>query len=182
MFLQRILITTKCSTKFLLTHPLCIHQIKQAIFHLVTVTVCKPARQRRIYVTTNYLTPKHVAVIHTWSAYLLGIVNPGKMENHFVCRIHGNISRCNGCRGIIDKQVPPNDLVIMHEECHYYPHPTTRQMVLSMTPKPKYYHFQLPCLKSKHPAFSFKDLVPSSSGPQLEESHLQLIQHCSYFG
>ncbi len=99
----------------------------------------------------------------------------------YVCRKHGNISRCNGCRGIIDKEPPPNDLVIMHEECHYYPHPTTRQMVLSMTPKPKYYHFQLPCLRSKHPTFSFKDLVPGSSGPQLEESHFQLIQHYSYY-
>ena len=75
----------------------------------------------------------------------------------YVCRIHGNISRCNGCRGIIDKEPPPNDLVIMHEECHYYPHPKTRQMVLSMTPKPKYYHFQLPCLKSKHPTFAFRE-------------------------
>ena len=100
----------------------------------------------------------------------------------YVCRIHGNISRCNGCRGIIDKERAPNDLVIMHEECHYYPHPKTRQMVLSMTPKPKYYHFQLPCLKSKHPTFAFRDLVPGSSGPQLEESHFQLIQHYSHYG
>ena len=99
----------------------------------------------------------------------------------YVCRIHGNISRCNGCRGIIDKEPPPNDLVIMHEECHYYSHPTTRQMVLSMTPKPKYYHFQLPCLKSKHPTFSFRDLVPGSSGPQSEESHFQLIQRYSHY-
>lgn len=51
------------------------------------------------------------------------------------------ISRRNGCQGTIDKQPPPYDLVIMHEECHYYPHPATRQMVLSMATKPKYSRF-----------------------------------------
>jgi hypothetical protein len=48
------------------------------------ITVCKQAKHQHIHVATNYLTPKHLAVIYTWNTDLLRIINPGKMENHFM--------------------------------------------------------------------------------------------------
>lgn len=42
-----------------------------------------------------------------------GVQNNQPWQNgnpFYVCRIYGNISRCNGCMGAIEKATPPNDL------------------------------------------------------------------------
>ena len=80
----------------------------------------------------------------------------------WLCFIHGNISRCNGCKGRIacgqDKKPlpPPDDLVIRHRENVLFLNPNTGVYQQSREARNVYYHPWRTCI-----APHFKAFIPS---------------------
>ena len=84
------------------------------------------------------------------------------LKAYFGCFVHGNISRCNGCKGRIargqDKKSlpPPDDLVIRHRENVLFLNPNTGVYQQSREARNVYYHPWRTCI-----APHFKALIPS---------------------
>ena len=71
----------------------------------------------------------------------------------------GNISRCQGCGGKIERGIdgkvlpPPNDLVVQHKEQVIFQNPHSGIFQLSRDYRNVYYHPRLLCLQRKFPTF-----------------------------
>ncbi len=77
---------------------------------------------------------------------------PAVGDPFFVCFLHGNISRCNGCKGRIrraeDKKPlpPPDDIVLRHKEFVIFQNPNSGMFQQTHTPRNVYYHPQRTCV------------------------------------
>ena len=83
-----------------------------------------------------------------------------EMSNLFwVMFLTGNISRCQGCGGKIERGAdgkvlpPPNDLVVQHKEQVVFQNPNTGTFQLSRDNRNVYYHPRLLCLQRKFSSF-----------------------------
>ena len=78
----------------------------------------------------------------------------------WVMFISGNISRCQGCGGKIERASdgkplpPPQDLVVQHKEQVLFQNPKTGNFQLSHDHRNVYYHPRLTCIQAKFPSFS----------------------------
>ena len=81
----------------------------------------------------------------------------------------GNISRCQGCGGKIERGPdgkvlpPPNDLVLQHKERVICQNPRSGNFQLSCDLRNVYYHPRLLCLQRKFSAFQPKEHIRASN-------------------
>ena len=81
----------------------------------------------------------------------------------------GNISRCQGCGGKIERGMdgkvlpPPGDLVIQHKEQVVFQNPHSGKFQLSRDYRNVYYHPRLSCLQRKFPQFKAVEHIRTSN-------------------
>ena len=90
-----------------------------------------------------------------------------------MCFIHGNISRCHGCKKEILKKSPPNDLCIRHQDWRKYtlPHSEKEQEYFSNV----YYHCKMLCISLNWDNFDGSQLDVSEVYDKLQPLHKEHI-------
>ncbi len=94
----------------------------------------------------------------------------------------GNISRCQGCGGKIERGPdgkvlpPPNDLVIQHKENVMFQNPHSGNFQLSRELRNVYYHPRSLCLQQKFPTFQPAQHIRASNSVFI----CLTVQHMDY--
>ena len=90
---------------------------------------------------------------------------------------HGNISRCNGCRGKIERPPPPNNLILQYKEKVLSQNPNTGMCQLSREPRNVYYHAKMSCISPHfcdfNPAVHIR--VDATAKAKLTDVHIRHI-------
>ena len=71
----------------------------------------------------------------------------------WVMFVHGRISRCQGCRGQIERGSPPSDLVLQHKQQVLFQNPNDGQWQMSRDLRNTYYHPAMKCVTNSEPHF-----------------------------
>ena len=97
-------------------------------------------------------SPPPLISIQQPNVYLRADERPAVEDPFIVGFVHGNIPRCNGCKGRISrgedgKPLPaPNDLVLRHREHVIFQNPNTGLFQQSRDKRNVYYHAQRTCV------------------------------------
>jgi len=105
---------------------------------------------------------------------------PSVETQFWLCFVHGNISRCNGCKGKIGRSEanrplpPPGDIVFHHRETVIFQNPKTGIFQQSKDPRNVYYHALKTCIAPNFLNFNSSHIsIDASIQAQLTSAHVQ---------
>ena len=92
-----------------------------------------------------------------------------------------NISRCQGCRGVIDRKVlqSPKDIAIRYKDFRSYTDPKTN--TTKTTYGNIYFHLDLKCTQKKYPQAVLEDIVAANDTMALlSDAHLMHLNSTGF--
>ena len=115
---------------------------QSAVYQSLHTSTCTQPLQGYNSTQTHHGTPFSIQPFHNGNPFLLIFQ-------------HGNIKRCTGCGGLIEKNSPKN-LVLQHMERYQYPTGNPFESVKYTINKERafYYHARKACLLNRHPYFN----------------------------
>ena len=113
-------------------------------------------------------------------------VQPYHNSNPFILQFqHGNIRKCAGCGGQIEKRSGlPQNLVLQHMERYQYPTSNPFEPIKYTVNKERshYYHARKTCILNRHPYFNTSMIDVTVVQNALSEQHkLQLVIELDLF-
>lgn len=143
---------------------------QSAVYQSLHTSTCTQPLQGYNSTQTHHGTPFSIQPFHNGNPFLLIFQ-------------HGNIKRCTGCGGLIEKNSPKN-LVLQHMERYQYPTGNPFEPVKYTINKERafYYHARKACLLNRHPYFNTSMVDVSVVQNALREQHkLQLVLELDLF-
>ena len=143
---------------------------QSAVYQSLHTSTCTQPLQGYNSTQTHHGTPFSIQPFHNGNPFLLIFQ-------------HGNIKRCTGCGGLIEKNSPKN-LVLQHMERYQYPTGNPFEPVKYTINKERafYYHARKACLLNRHPYFNTSMVDVSVVQNALCEQHkLQLVLELDLF-
>ena len=143
---------------------------QSAVYQSLHTSTCTQPLQGYNSTQTHHGTPFSIQPFHNGNPFLLIFQ-------------HGNIKRCTGCGGLIEKNSPKN-LVLQHMERYQCPTGNPFEPVKYTINKERafYYHARKACLLNRHPYFNTSMVDVSVVQNALCEQHkLQLVLELDLF-
>ena len=143
---------------------------QSAVYQSLHTSTCTQPLKGYNSTQTHHGTPFSIQPFHNGNPFLLIFQ-------------HGNIKRCTGCGGLIEKNSPKN-LVLQHMERYQYPTGNPFEPVKYTINKERafYYHARKACLLNRHPYFNTSMVDVSVVQNALREQHkLQLVLELDLF-
>ena len=143
---------------------------QSAVYQSLHTSTCTQPLQGYNSTQTHHGTPFSIQPFHNGNPFLLIFQ-------------HGNIKRCTGCGGLIEKNSPKN-LVLQHMERYQYPTGNPFEPVKYTINKERafYYHARKACLLNRHPYFNTSMVDVSVVQNAFREQHkLQLVLELDLF-